>query len=182
VNQIQVHSKIGLTFAQGLRSVLRQDPDVIMVGEIRDLETAEIAIRAALTGHLVLSTLHTTDAAGAIVRLIDMGIEPHLLVSSLNLVLAQRLVRTTCSVCRNDSKNRCHQCHGSGLHGRSGLFEIMPVSESLHSLIMSRANASEIREQVVTLGMRTLQVEGKRLVDSGVTTLSEILRVVEEVQ
>jgi general secretion pathway protein E len=178
VNQIQVHAKIGLTFGRGLRSILRQDPDVIMVGEIRDTETAEIAIRAALTGHLVLSTLHTNDAAGAIVRLIDMGIEPHLVASSVSAVIGQRLARRTCSACEGSGVG-CPACSGSGLRGRTGLFEFLLLDESFHDLILKRAPASAIRQLATRKGMKTLSEDGQSKVDAGLTTMAEVSRVVE---
>jgi general secretion pathway protein E len=177
VNQIQVHTKIGLSFGRGLRSILRQDPDVIMVGEIRDTETAEIAVRAALTGHLVLSTLHTNDAAGAITRLIDMGIEPHLVASSVSAVIGQRLVRKKCGQCKGSKV--CTTCLGSGFRGRMGIFEFMPLDESFHDLILQRAPASAIREHAIQHGMRTLLADGQFKADAGVTTMEEIHRVVE---
>ena len=183
VNQIQVKPKIGLTFAAGLRHIVRQDPDVIMVGEIRDLETAEIAIQAALTGHLVFSTLHTNDAPGAITRLHDMGVEPYLVASVLEGVLAQRLVRRICASCRKpyepDPKELqalgidrvpatarlsrgagCDECRGTGYRGRTGIYEFMPMTEELRSLILRKRPAHEIRQHAVAAGMTTLRLDG----------------------
>lgn len=209
VNQTQVHAEIGLTFANVLRSILRQDPDVIMVGEIRDRETADIAIRASLTGHLVLSTLHTNDAAGALTRLTDMGIEPFLIASSVELIIAQRLVRRLCTRCaRPVRKGRdeilpclaalgiapdvaggdetihepagCDYCRGIGYKGRVGIFEILPVSEAIHDQIVNRASAREIHEQALREGMRTLQRCGWEQVRRGVTTLQEIMTYAEK--
>ncbi len=180
INQIQVHAKIGLTFASGLRSVLRQDPDVIMVGEIRDHETAEIAIRASLTGHLVFSTLHTNDAIGAVTRLIDMGIEPYLVASSVSVVLAQRLVRTLCTACGHQ-KPECDICHGVGFKGRTGLFELLIINESLREMIASRTPASALRKAAASLGMKTLFESGQAKAERGITTLNEVRRVAEEI-
>ncbi|MEX0775572.1 MAG: GspE/PulE family protein [Phycisphaeraceae bacterium] len=201
INQIQVSSKAGLTFARGLRSILRHDPDVILIGEIRDRETAEIAVQASLTGHLVFSTLHTNDAASAVTRLVDMGIEPFLVASSLEIVVAQRLVRLICPACRHTvaptETQRCeleaefgaaapsviHQgagcrdCRGTGYSGRSGIFEIMPASEDIRALTMTRVSAPEIARAAIRRGMRTLREDGRRLVLEGRTTLEEVLRV-----
>lgn len=203
VNQTQVHPEIGLTFSSVLRSVLRQDPDVIMVGEIRDRETADIAIRASLTGHLVLSTLHTNDAAGALTRLIDMDIEPFLIASSVEMILAQRLVRRLCSCkvlanydkkyllsCMNSLKideseianaggickaNGCPRCRGLGYHGRVGIFEILLATDEIHEAILARKTASEIRQIALAHGMRTLQRCGWELLKAGRTGLEEIM-------
>ncbi|MFO8013908.1 MAG: type II secretion system ATPase GspE [Phycisphaerae bacterium] len=202
INQIQVATKAGMTFARGLRSILRHDPDVILVGEIRDLETAEIAVQASLTGHLVFSTLHTNDAPGAMTRLVDMGIEPYLVASSLEMVLAQRLVRLVCPHCRetfvpddlpalrrefgDDSlqvlhRGRgCRQCQGSGYLGRTGIFEVMVVSEAIRTMILERASAGAIRKQAAAEGMQSLREDGWRLVTSGRTTLAEVLRVTKD--
>jgi general secretion pathway protein E/type IV pilus assembly protein PilB len=201
INQIQVSVKAGLTFARGLRSILRHDPDVVLVGEIRDEETAEIAVQASLTGHLVFSTLHTNDAPSAAIRLIDMGIEPYLVASSVEVVLAQRLVRTVCSSCRETyledlpalrerlgedlpeqfvRGRGCEGCGGTGYQGRTGLFEIMPVSEAIRSLILSRASASAIRRRAAGDGMRSLRQDGMRLVGRGITTIDEVLRVTKD--
>jgi len=205
VNQTQVQSDIGLTFAASLRSVLRQDPDVIMVGEIRDRETAEIAIRASLTGHLVLSTLHTNDAPGALTRLIDMDIEPFLIASSVELIIAQRLVRRLCPHCRqpvdvdvtelnscllalgvspSEVQNGhllregrgCDQCRGLGFRGRVGLFELLRVEDAIHELIIQRASAREIRHAALKRGMSTLQSCGWEQVKRGITSLAEVMR------
>lgn len=200
VNQIHVNPQIGLTFASGLRSIVRQDPDVIMVGEIRDLETAEIAIRAALTGHLVFSTLHTNDAPGAITRLVDMGAEDYLLASSILGVLAQRLVRVICDDCKEAyrpearllkqfgfppeavfySGKGCPACSKTGYRGRIGIFEMMPMTEEIRHLTVTNAPASEIRKTAIEQGMRTLQEDGFHKVLQGTTTLAEVLRVTQE--
>jgi len=203
VNQIHVKPQIGLTFANGLRSIVRQDPDVIMVGEIRDAETAEIAVQAALTGHLVFSTLHTNDAAGAISRLLEMGVQDYLLSSSLLGVLAQRLVRRLCPSCRkqmpgtsmagmppefaNGSVPRvvfeaagCEACSGTGYLGRVGIFELLPVTSELCKVIVQRADAGVIRNLAVQQGMRLLRDDGWDKVAKGVTTLAEVLRVTRE--
>ena len=200
VNQIHVNNQIGLTFASGLRSIVRQDPDVIMVGEIRDLETAQIAIRAALTGHLVFSTLHTNDAPSAISRLVDMGAEDYLLASSLLGVLAQRLVRVICPGCKEpvapDERllaefglppnavfyegKGCPACSNTGYRGRMGIFEFMPLNEEIRHLTVTSAPSSVIRKTAIELGMRTLQEDGFHKVLQGVTTLSETLRVTQE--
>lgn len=204
INQIQVRSEIGLTFAMGLRHILRQDPDVIMVGEIRDRETAEIAIRAALTGHLVFSTLHTNDAAGAVTRLVDMGIEPFLVASSVEGLIAQRLVRRLCKHCRREIKpdeaflesvgfplNRlgegaiyeavgCDECRGTGFVGRTGIYEIIVVTDRIRPLVVSRASATEIRTVAMQQGLRPLRHDGWTKVLKGITTVEEVLRVSED--
>jgi type II secretory ATPase GspE/PulE/Tfp pilus assembly ATPase PilB-like protein len=204
VNQVQMRPEIGLTFAVGLRHILRQDPDVIMVGEIRDKETAEIAIRAALTGHLVFSTLHTNDAAGAVTRLIDMGIEPFLVASSVEGLVAQRLVRRLCNACKRPAaidpafleevgfpQERlqegtihepvgCEECRGSGFRGRTGIYEILTLDDSIRPLVTARASASEIKMTALRNGMRTLRDDGWTKVLEGVTTVEEVLRVSEE--
>ena len=201
IAQIAVHPKIGLSFAQGLRHILRQDPDSIMIGEIRDSETAEIAIQAALTGHLVLSTLHTNDAPSAIPRLIDMGIEPYLLSSTIMGVLAQRLVRKVCPNCREryapepaelqeldlqasklNGKSLyrgkgCKQCFGSGYKGRHGIYELMVMTPALRSYIAKNADATELRKLCIAAGMPTLRQHGTHLVRAGITTVSEVVRV-----
>jgi type II secretion system protein E len=203
INQIAVRSDIGLTFAVGLRHILRQDPNVIMLGEIRDLETAEIAIRAALTGHLVFSTLHTNDASSAFTRLIDMGIEPFLVASSIEAVLAQRLVRTICPHCKTEQKvdrdylrklgypaaelptakfwhgAGCDECRGSGYTGRLGIYELLVVNEELRPLILNRSAASTIAQKAVAQGMRTLRHDGWKKVREGITTVEEVLRVTQ---
>ncbi|MDR1760363.1 MAG: GspE/PulE family protein [Fibrobacter sp.] len=174
--QTAVNPKIDLTFASALRTLLRQDPDVIMVGEIRDSETAELAIRAALTGHLVFSTLHTNDAPSAIVRLIDMGIEPFLLASALNLVMAQRLVRRVCSHCHGETteKVRCVYCGGSGFRGRLAIYEMMPMSEQIRELVHSGSGLADIREAAKKEGMATLAEDGAKKVALNWTTEAEV--------
>jgi type II secretion system protein E len=203
INQIAVRTDIGLTFAMGLRHILRQDPNVIMVGEIRDLETAEIAIRAALTGHLVFSTLHTNDAPSAFTRLIDMGIEPFLVASSVEAVMAQRLVRTICPTCRTEHKvdrdyllkigfpeneiDRskfwrgvgCEQCRQLGYQGRMGIYEILLLTENIRPLILNRAAASTIAQRAIEEGMRTLRMDGWKKVKASLTTIEEVLRVTQ---
>lgn len=202
INQVAVRSDIGLDFASALRSILRQDPDIVMVGEIRDNETADIAVKAALTGHQVLSTLHTNDAAGAITRLDDMGIEPFLISSSILMTCAQRLVRRTCTNCKepfvpeaeilqklNLSENKeaafyhgtgCDRCKGRGYLGRAALIEALPVSEAIRRLIIKRASAAVIKNQAITEGMKTLRGIGIEKALEGVTTLEEIWRVTAE--
>ena len=202
VNQIHVKPKIGLTFATGLRHIVRQDPDVILIGEIRDLETAEIAIQAALTGHLVFSTLHTNDAPGAITRLQDMGVEAYLVASVLEGVLAQRLVRRICQACLTpDTPNAadlealgiegaagtklwrgggCAGCRGTGYRGRTGIYELFPITEDARSLILRRAPNRDIRRQAIDDGMVTLRLDGWRKACEGVTTVEELLRVTQE--
>jgi general secretion pathway protein E len=202
VNQIHVKSQIGLTFSAGLRSIVRQDPDVIMGGEIRDAETAEIAIQAALTGHLVFSTLHTNDAAGAISRLLDMGVEDYLLASSLIGVLAQRLVRRVCSVCRRRidaspeflkelgprgsrpvtvyESEGCAECAGTGYRGRGGIYELLSCDDKVRNLIVTRATADAIKQQAVSNGMRTLRMDGYWKVADGMSTVGEVLRVTQD--
>ena len=200
INQVQMHEEIGLTFASSLRSFLRQDPDIIMVGEIRDFETAQIAVQAALTGHLVLSTVHTNDAPGTITRLIDMGIEPFLISSAVILILAQRLVRKICMDCREPVKvhpqllidlgiapdevksfpvfkgKGCPICNNTGYKGRIGLYEVMPMKEEIKELILSRASTSEIKKEAIRLGMKTLRQSGIMKIKEGVTTIEEIFR------
>ncbi len=195
VGQIQVNARIDLTFAAGLRSVLRQDPDIIMVGEIRDAETAEIAMQASLTGHLVLSTLHTNDAATAVTRLIDMGIEPFMVASSLAGILAQRLVRTICPHCREPYQpaetlpglpttlyrgRGCPHCFGQGTLGRTGIYELLPIDAELCGMITRRAPAGELKDHALRRGMRTLRDDGLAKVAAGITTLEEVLRVTQE--
>jgi type IV pilus assembly protein PilB len=200
VNQVQVKESIGLDFAAALRSFLRQDPNIILVGEIRDFETAEIAVKAALTGHLVLSTLHTNDAPSTINRLMNMGIEPFLVASSLNLVCAQRLVRRVCRNCAQPdptpartlvhagftmeeadgvvpNKGRgCEKCNNTGFKGRVGLYEVMEVTEEIRELILVGASALELRRKAVDEGMITLRRSGLLKVKDGVTTIEEIVR------
>lgn len=173
ITQTAVNTKIGLTFAAALRTLLRQDPDVIMVGEIRDSETAELAIRAALTGHLVFSTLHTNDAPSAIVRLIDMGIEPFLVASAVNFIMAQRLVRKICPQCGGKDPN-CLSCSGSGYKGRVGIFEMMPIPEELRELVHKNATTAELKHKAIELGMKTLANDGAQKVAAGLTTEAEV--------
>src|SRR5689334_1977275 len=174
INQIHVNTQIGLSFGSGLRHIVRQDPDVIMIGEIRDLETAEIAIRSALTGHLVFSTLHTNDAPSAVTRLIDMGVEDYLLASSLIGVLAQRLVRVNCASCKRPQRVTgpdgrmvqvqggpgCAQCNQTGFESRIGIFELLDVDEDLRRLIVTNPDANVLKEQALKSGMRALKDDG----------------------
>jgi general secretion pathway protein E len=200
VGQIQVNPKTELTFARGLRSVLRHDPDIIMVGEIRDLVTVEIAIQASLTGHLVFSTLHTNDAAGALTRLVDMGVEPFLIASSLLGVVAQRLVRRICPECKESFRlaessltdlglpkdqvlwrgRGCEACMQSGYRGRTGIFELLLMDNDVRHLLTSGADSVTIKEAAVRRGMATLFGDGMRKVMAGVTTLDEVMRVTQE--
>jgi len=202
VNQIHVKPSIGLTFASGLRSIVRQDPDVIMVGEIRDAETAEIAIQAALTGHLVFSTLHTNDASGAVSRLLEMGVESYLLASALLGVLAQRLVRRVCAKCARPAElgievlremgggsgedvravegTGCEECAQTGYRGRAGIYELLPVTDTVKGLILERASSGLVKDAAVKQGMRTLRDDGWRTVRTGVTTVAEVVRVTQE--
>ncbi|WP_425723475.1 GspE/PulE family protein [Hydrogenophaga sp. R2] len=177
IGQTQVNARIDLTFAKALRAILRQDPDVIMIGEIRDFETAQIAIQASLTGHLVLATLHTNDAASAITRLADMGVEPFLLSSSLLGVLAQRLVRKTCTACAGAG---CEACGHTGYAGRTGVFELLVADEALRSLIHRQASEAELRECALAGGMVLMRDDGQRLVQAGITTTEELLRVTRD--
>jgi general secretion pathway protein E len=201
IGQIQVNPKIDLTFAAGLRSIVRQDPDVILVGEIRDKETAEIAIQSSLTGHLVFSTLHTNDAASAVTRLIDMEIEPFLISSSMIAIIAQRLIRVLCPKCRESytpdaeslanigidksllangqifRKKGCHACMHTGYRGRTAIFEIMVMDENLKRLILKTSDSNHIHEEAIKRGMTTLMQDGARKIMEGVTTLEEVLRV-----
>jgi type IV pilus assembly protein PilB len=202
LTQVAVNRKAGLVFANALRSFLRQDPDIIMVGEIRDLETAEIAIQASLTGHLVLSTLHTNDAPSTITRLVDMGVEPFLVAASLLGSLAQRLVRRICANCKvpynppmealqrlgfePDPDNPitfyrgegCEECRFTGFKGRTGIFELMVINDEIAEMIVRRASLVEIREAARANGMRTLQEDGLKKVLEGITTIDEVMRVV----
>jgi len=203
VAQTQVNARIDLTFARALRSILRQDPDVIMIGEIRDLETAQIAVQASLTGHLVLATLHTNDAASAITRLADMGVEPYLLASSLLGVLAQRLVRTLCPVCRvctapSDGEGRllgdlglpatqpvfsadgCDACNQTGFTGRTGVYELLRIDDALRRLIHDGAGELALRDAALRAGMRRLRDDGARWIAEGRTSLAELARVTRE--
>jgi general secretion pathway protein E len=199
INQIHVKSKIGLNFAGGLRSIVRQDPDVIMVGEIRDPETADISIQAALTGHLVFSTVHTNDAAGAITRLLDMGVENFLISSALLGVLAQRLVRVICSKCKEEAPltatlraemgllekqdvkvyhgKGCNACSQTGFKGRCGIYELLVIDDKIRELILKKTTAQIICDQARQTGMRTLREDGWDKVVNGTTTVEEILRV-----
>jgi len=202
INQIQVSRKAGLTFASGLRSILRHDPDVVLVGEIRDSETAEIAIQASLTGHLVFSTLHTNDAPTALTRLVDMGIEPYLVASSLEAVIAQRLVRVICPHCKEQLSTSeviplrrrfgdilpgslykgqgCTHCHGTGYRGRIGIFEMMVVNDDMRSLILENASARDLRRAAVKQGTLSLREDGFRHLREGRTTVEEVLRVTKD--
>ena len=177
VGQTQVNAKIDLSFAKALRAILRQDPDVIMIGEIRDYETAHIAIQASLTGHLVLATLHTNDAPSAVTRLIDMGVEPFLLSSSLLGVLAQRLVRKLCNQCQGAG---CASCAHSGYQGRTGIFELMVTDDTQRALIHGRASDAELRSAALQAGMVLMRDDGARLVQSGITSPEELLRVTRD--
>ena len=204
IGQIPVNAKVGLTFASGLRSIVRQDPDIILVGEIRDLETAEIAIQAALTGHLVFSTLHTNDASSAITRLIDMGIEPFLVTSSVNAIVAQRLARKICPVCKQqyfpESETLleiglshemlgkdgflwrgagCNECLNTGYKGRTGIYEILTVSDAIKTTILKTSDSNIIKKQAVSEGLHTLREDGARKVEDGITTIEEVLRVTQ---
>lgn len=201
INQVQIKEEIGLTFAAALRSFLRQDPDIIMVGEIRDFETAEIAVKAALTGHLVLSTLHTNDAPSTITRLLNMGIEPFLVSSSVILILAQRLCRKICQKCKTEvhvpvqtliklgfseeeaktikvyKGKGCPECNNKGYKGRIALYEVMPIKEEIRDLILEGASAAELKKAAIKLGMKTLRMSGLTKIKEGITTIEEVLRV-----
>ncbi|MBV2216844.1 MAG: Flp pilus assembly complex ATPase component TadA, partial [Diaphorobacter sp.] len=177
VGQTQVNAKIDLTFAKALRAILRQDPDVIMIGEIRDFETAQIAIQASLTGHLVLATLHTNDAASAITRLTDMGVEPFLLSSSLLGVLAQRLVRKYCGECHGAG---CDHCGHTGYAGRTGVFELLVVDDAIRAQIHNQAPEAEVRTQALAGGMTLMRDDGERLIHAGITSREEVLRVTRD--
>ncbi|MFJ2989039.1 type II secretion system ATPase GspE [Collimonas sp. NPDC087041] len=185
VGQTQVNARIDMTFAKALRAILRQDPDVIMIGEIRDLETAQIAVQASLTGHLVLATLHTNDSAAAVTRLLDMGIEPFLLSSSLLGVVAQRLVRKLCVHCRRHDGQMwhavgCEQCGHTGYHGRVGVYELLLTTDEIQAQIHNRASEAEILQVAQRNGMRTMRQDGERWLADGVTTQAELLRVTKE--
>ena len=184
LNQVQVNSKAGMTFASGLRSILRQDPDIVLVGEIRDRETADIAINAALTGHLVLSTLHTNDAVGAVTRLLDMGVENFLVSSALFGVLSQRLVRKICTECGGSGKtadnSKCRRCNGSGYKGRSGIFELLLLNDEFRNAINRNADSSELEAIAVKHGMITLRQDGEAKVKAGITTQEELDRSAAE--
>ncbi len=187
IGQTQVNSRIEMTFAKALRAILRQDPDVIMIGEIRDLETAQIAVQASLTGHLVLATLHTNDSAAAVTRLLDMGIEPFLLSSSLLGVVAQRLVRKLCPVCRRyDERDKqwhavgCDKCGHTGYQGRVGVYELLLTTDEIRAQIHDRASEAEIRASGQRNGMRTMREDGERWLADGTTTQAELLRVTKD--
>jgi general secretion pathway protein E/type IV pilus assembly protein PilB len=199
INQIQVNEKAGLTFARGLRAILRHDPDVVLIGEIRDQETAQIAVQASLTGHMVFSTLHTNDAPGALTRLVDMGVEPYLVASSLEAVMAQRLVRVLCKACRQiDTSSRitilksrveqlrdaviyksvgCKECRLTGYTGRRAIFELMTMSPAIRDILLRGGSSLEIKDAAKREGMKTLIEDGWRIVAMGETTPSEVLRV-----
>lgn len=199
INQININLKTGITFASGLRTILRQDPDIIMIGEIRDCETAEIAIRAAITGHLVFSTLHTYDSASAIIRLIDMGIEPYLVAASVTGIISQRLIKKICPYCKEEYKaNRfekqvmnmegqdnirlfkgkgCEKCSGTGYKGRTGVFEIMEISKEHREIIMSDRNIDILKDFCVKNGLKTLKDSCRKLVLDGITTINEYIRI-----
>jgi type IV pilus assembly protein PilB len=198
INQVQINDEIGLTFAAALRAFLRQDPNIIMVGEIRDLETASIAIKAALTGHLVLSTLHTNDAPATVSRLIDMGVEPFLVSASTNVIVAQRLVRRLCANCKKEvmlheeamrelgiqdvepikayEPHGCVDCANTGFRGRQGLYEVLPISPAVRDLILDRAPASQVKKQALDEGMLTLRMDGVLKIRSGITSAGEVLK------
>ncbi len=204
ITQIQINPSIGLSFAHGLRSMLRHDPDVMMVGEVRDIETAEISIQVALTGHLVFSTLHTNDAATGVARLIDMGVEPYLITSTVECFIAQRLIRVLCPKCKQPVKNfeevaqeyknylgqgketpvyyskGCEDCKNTGYQGREAVYEMLLINEDISKVIMERATADQIKEKAVELGMRTLAMSGWEKVKRGVTTPEEVIRVTQE--
>jgi len=210
VNQVQINPQAGLSFASGLRSFLRQDPNIIMVGEIRDEETAELAIQASLTGHLVFSTLHTNSSSGALPRLLDMKAEPYLLASSITAIVAQRVARKVCSACKvnyqpapevlTDIKsvlgklwseetgkpavlykgNGCDQCGNTGYRGRIGIFEVLPVTERIGRLILERASASEIEKTAVEEGMISMKQDGYLKAVEGISSIDEVLRVAQE--
>ena len=176
ITQIHVNPKVGLTFASALRSVLRHDPDIMMIGEIRDAETADLAIRSSLTGHLVFSTLHTNDSASGVARLMDMGIEPYLLASSVEVIIAQRLVRLLCPLCKGKG---CKSCSETGFKGRRPIYEIMLIDDDIRAMIGEHNNSQEIKASARKKGMRTLMENGMFLVEQGLTTKEEIMRVVE---
>jgi general secretion pathway protein E len=195
INQIHVNGQIGLTFSAGLKHIVRQDPDVIMVGEVRDRETADIAIRSALTGHFVYSTLHTNDAPSAITRLTDMGVENYLITSSLVAVLAQRLVRVICKECKQSDGFAmtpdgdriesfrgagCDNCHGTGYRGRIGIFEMMELNEEIRGTIMRNDDSGKITSAARRNGMRNLREDGWMKIRNGVTTVDEVVRVTQE--
>ncbi len=203
ITQIQIHPRIGLSFAAGLRSMLRHDPDIMMIGEVRDFETAEIAIRVALTGHLVFSTLHTNDAAGGVTRLLDMGIESYLVASSVECFIAQRLVKLVCPHCKVEKRpdkrmlkefgiedavgnvaiyegKGCKSCKLSGYRGRTGIYEFLLMNEEIRDLVLHRASSDQIKKKALELGMHTLRMDGWKKVKQGLTTINEVIRVTEE--
>lgn len=185
IGQTQVNARIDMTFAKALRAILRQDPDVIMIGEIRDLETAQIAVQASLTGHLVLATLHTNDAASAVTRLLDMGIEPFLLSSSLLGVMAQRLVRKLCPHCKRFDGQQwhavgCERCGHTGYHGRVGVYELLETTDEIRAQIHNRASEAEIRDTALKSGMKTMREDGERWLADGTTTQAELVRVTKD--
>jgi type IV pilus assembly protein PilB len=201
INQVQMHEDVGLNFATALRSFLRQDPNIIMVGEIRDFETAEIAVKAALTGHLVLSTLHTNDAPSTISRLLNMGVEPFLVTASVNLVLAQRLARRVCADCKKPVEKNvkallelgmkpdvaekvqlwkgtgCPKCANTGYKGRIALYEVMPFYEPVKELVLQGASTAEVKAEAIRCGMKSLRMSGLQKLAEGITTPEEVLRV-----
>jgi type II secretory ATPase GspE/PulE/Tfp pilus assembly ATPase PilB-like protein len=210
VTQIQVNPQTNLTFGKGLRAILRQDPDIIMVGEIRDNETAAIAVNAALTGHLLLSTLHTNDAPSAVVRLLELGVEPYLIASTVNVVIGQRLVRKICEYCKKERQIKeieieslkellpqrtllelknvknvsygegCKNCNNTGYFGRTGVYEVLTIDDEIRELILKRSSSAEIKEKAIERGMTTMLEDGIRKVINGITTIEEVLRVTHE--
>jgi type II secretory ATPase GspE/PulE/Tfp pilus assembly ATPase PilB-like protein len=210
VTQIQVNPQTNLTFGKGLRAILRQDPDIIMVGEIRDEETAAIAVNAALTGHLLLSTLHTNDAPSAVVRLLELGVEPYLIASTVNVVIGQRLVRKICEYCKKERQIKeieieslkellpqrtllelknvknvsygegCKNCNNTGYFGRTGVYEVLTIDDEIRELILKRSSSAEIKEKAIERGMTTMLEDGIRKVINGITTIEEVLRVTHE--
>lgn len=203
VTQVQVQPRIGLSFAAGLRSLLRHDPDIMMVGEVRDFETSEITIRVALTGHLVFSTLHTNDAAGGVTRLLDIGVEPYLVASSINCFIAQRLVRLVCPECKVEKKvdaellrefgieegldkvvacegKGCEACKFTGYRGRTGIYEFLLMNEEIKDMVLHRASSDQIKKKALKLGMHTLRMDGWKKIKAGLTTIEEVIRVTEE--
>jgi type II secretory ATPase GspE/PulE/Tfp pilus assembly ATPase PilB-like protein len=196
IMQIQVKPEIGFTFANALRSILRHDPDIMMVGEVRDLETAELAIRTALTGHLIFSTLHTNDSASGASRLMDIGIEPYLVASSVNAFITQRLVRVICPSCKEEVRDKkilpevfkdmklyhgkgCENCKFIGYKGRTAIYEIMALSEEIKELILKKASSSQIKKKAREMGMATLFESGIEKIKLGMTTVEEVMRVTE---
>jgi type IV pilus assembly protein PilB len=201
IKQVQMHEEVGLNFATGLRAFLRQDPNIIMVGEIRDFETAEIAVKAALTGHLVLSTLHTNDAPSTVSRLLNMGVEPFLVTASVNLILAQRLARKICQECKVPIETNvkalvdlgvkpdiaqklqlykgsgCRTCSNTGYKGRIALYEVMPFYDPLKELVLQGASTTELKAEAIRLGMKSLRMSGIQKLIEGITTIEEVLRV-----